>query len=210
MTYSPMQNRRIIVAVSGAGRSLINLIEKSIEFNFEIAGVIASNAECIAVNVAETAKLPLYIGNYSPNHMEKTKKSQWEFIESLNPKLVVLAGFLKQFPLPPPELQTTPQIINIHPSLLPKYGGKGFYGAKVHQAALNANDQISGASIHFVTEEYDEGKIIAFAKVAISREETPETLSAKVFEIEKKLLPSSISMLLEGKLPLGAAWEMTT
>lgn len=203
-----MENRRIIVGVSGSGRSLINLIQKSVEFNFQIAGVIASNADCLAVKAAESEKIPVYIGNYSNTSSADTRKSQWEFIRTLDAKLIVLAGFLKQFPLSPLAPKSGIDVINIHPSLLPKYGGKGFYGARVHQAVLDAKENTSGASIHFVSEKYDEGKLIAFAKVALDQNETPETLGAKVFEIEKKLLPTTITMLLDGKLPLATAWEM--
>jgi phosphoribosylglycinamide formyltransferase-1 len=159
--------------------------------------------------VAKSAGIPLFIGNYSSDNLSNSQKEQWEFVRQLQPQLVVLAGFLKKFPLNQETTFDSPQIINIHPSLLPKFGGNGFYGEKVHKAVIDANEAYSGATVHFVDQEYDTGTLISFAKLVINPMETPESLSLRVFELEKNLLPTTISMLLDHQLPLhDKSWEL--
>ncbi|WP_194975234.1 phosphoribosylglycinamide formyltransferase [Aquiflexum lacus] len=109
--------------------------------------------------------------------------------------LVVLAGFLLKIPVN--LIQAFPdKIINIHPALLPKYGGKGMYGAKVHEAIKESGDQETGITIHLVNENYDEGKIIFQAAVSISPEDSPETIAQKVHQLEYKYFPNVIESLL--------------
>jgi phosphoribosylglycinamide formyltransferase 1 len=88
------------------------------------------------------------------------------------------------------------RIINIHPSLLPKYGGKGYYGLKVHQAVLESGDQVTGCSVHYVNEIYDDGPVIEQIKVPVLPGDTPQSLSERVLKEEHKLLPAVINKLL--------------
>lgn len=109
--------------------------------------------------------------------------------------LIVLAGFL--WLVPPYLIKAFPgKIINIHPALLPKYGGKGMYGMKVHQAVIEKKEKESGISIHYVNEKYDEGNIIFQAKCPVEREDTPETLAAKIHQLEYKHFPEVILSLI--------------
>lgn len=119
-------------------------------------------------------------------------------IEELEKKqidLLVLAGFLKK--IPDYLIRHYPnKIINIHPALLPKYGGKGMYGAHVHEAVLAANEKESGITIHYVNEHYDEGKIILQKKCSVSPNEDVESLAQKVHELEHKWYPLAIERIL--------------
>jgi phosphoribosylglycinamide formyltransferase-1 len=112
--------------------------------------------------------------------------------------LVVLAGFLKLFPV---KDSWSGQIINIHPALLPKFGGRGMYGHNVHDAVLKAGETSSGATVHFVNAKYDEGSLIAQIKVPVMEKDTPESLSQRVFAAECQLLPAAVGGLAEGYLP---------
>lgn len=116
--------------------------------------------------------------------------------------LIVLAGYLK---LVHPDIvkKYHRRIINIHPALLPKYGGKGMYGLKVHQAVLAAEDTVSGATVHFVDEIYDHGTILAQRTVPVRADDTPESLQERVLEIEHQILPETVARLASGELPLG-------
>jgi len=116
-------------------------------------------------------------------------------LESLQPDLIVLAGFLWR--IPENMIQKYPnQIINIHPALLPKYGGKGMYGIRVHEAVKNNRESETGITIHYVNENYDEGAIIHQAKTEIVATDTPETIAQKVHELEYEHFPRVIAKLL--------------
>jgi phosphoribosylglycinamide formyltransferase-1 len=111
------------------------------------------------------------------------------------PDLIVLAGYLKL--IPEAFIQAFPgKIINLHPALLPAYGGKGMYGSHVHQAVIEAGDAKSGITIHEVNEHYDEGKIIFQASCDVSPEDTPETLAQRIYQLEQEHLPVQIEKLL--------------
>ncbi|SIS82175.1 phosphoribosylglycinamide formyltransferase [Belliella pelovolcani] len=118
-----------------------------------------------------------------------------EKLKVLHVDLVVLAGFLLK--IPDNLIQAFPErIVNIHPALLPKYGGKGMYGMHVHQAVKDAGDQETGITIHLVNENYDEGKIIFQAAVAVASTDSPEAIAQKVHSLEHKYFPNVIESLL--------------
>ena len=119
-------------------------------------------------------------------------------LEDINPDLIVLAGFMWIFP--EDILKKFPgKIVNIHPALLPKYGGKGMYGMRVHETIIKNKEKESGISIHFVNENYDEGEIIFQAKTDVSEEDTPESLAEKIHKLEYKHFPEIIQQLLQKK-----------
>lgn len=112
---------------------------------------------------------------------------------------IALAGFMRK--LGPQFLQAFPQrIMNIHPALLPCFGGQGYYGRRVHEAVIESGARFSGATVHFVDEEYDHGPIILQAVVPVEDEDTPETLAARVLEQEHRLYPQALRLLAEGRL----------
>jgi phosphoribosylglycinamide formyltransferase-1 len=115
-------------------------------------------------------------------------------LDSADIDLIALAGYLRL--IPPAVIKRYPQrIVNIHPALLPDFGGRGMYGLNVHKAVLAAGETESGATVHFVDEHYDEGDIIAQARVPVLPNDTPETLAARVLTVEHELLPNALERL---------------
>jgi phosphoribosylglycinamide formyltransferase 1 len=194
----------IVVCVSGGGRSLQNLLTLEKKSNFFVSGVISSSSSCKANEIARKHNKPIYCAKFPINGRDSEYKENAiklkSFIESSEAELIVLAGFLRPFPLD--ICAKTIPTINIHPALLPKFGGHGMYGKKVHEAVIASSDGESGATIHFVTPVYDEGKIISQIIVKRLKEDCAEGLATRVFEAEKKLLPLTITKLLKGELPL--------
>ncbi len=163
MPHSPI-NSKIAVAVSGGGRSLENLLRLQQEYGYSVEAVIASCPDCRAVEIAKNANLDVFVGDFSTSEISDVL---FDWIEERAIGLVVLAGFLKRFPTPK---NWNNQIINIHPSLLPKHGGKGMYGSNVHKAVVANGDSQSGATVHFVNQVYDDGKIISQITVILPKQ----------------------------------------
>jgi folate-dependent phosphoribosylglycinamide formyltransferase PurN len=192
MPSSPFPNKRIAVAVSGGGRSLRNLVHS--ERDFEIAGVISSSSTNKAVTIAANHNLPVLIQDFRTPDQEAI----YSWLDQHEVSLLVLAGFLKKFPLRP---EWSERIINIHPALLPKYGGPGMYGQRVHEAVLKAKEVRSGATVHYVNEVYDDGEVISQIEVPVSPGDDVEELARKVFAAECELLPTTIEKLFQGEWP---------
>lgn len=188
--------KNIVVFASGSGsnfQAIIDSIGKG-EIEAQISGLIASRPGIGAIERAISHNIPHYIlpdisseATFSEVLLSKLK--EW------NPNLIVLAGFLKKIPSEVIE-QYRNKIINIHPSLLPKFGGKGYYGIKVHRAVVDSGETESGCTVHFVNEHYDKGDIIKQTKVVVSDDDTPETLAQKILKEEHKLLPNVIAEIL--------------
>ena len=111
--------------------------------------------------------------------------------------LVVMAGFLSLWPIPP---AYEGRVVNIHPSLLPSFGGQGMFGHHVHEAVLRRGCKVSGCTVHFVTNAYDEGPILVQKTVPVLEDDTPDTLAARVFEQETLALPEALQLLAEGRV----------
>ncbi|MNE71711.1 Phosphoribosylglycinamide formyltransferase [compost metagenome] len=120
-------------------------------------------------------------------------------IDKIKPDLIVLAGFLLKFPQNIIEAYPD-KIINIHPALLPKYGGKGMYGMHIHEAVVENNEKETGITIHYVNENYDEGNIIFQQRVVLTENDTPDDVAAKIHELEQEYFPLIIEKLLTAKL----------
>lgn len=120
-------------------------------------------------------------------------------VEALRGATVVcLAGFTRI--LPSEVLRAFPgRVLNIHPSLLPRHGGKGMYGRYVHEAAIAAGDAESGCTVHLVSEVYDEGPVVLQMRCAVEKEDTPETLAARVLQLEHVVYPRAVALILEGR-----------
>lgn len=189
----------VAVAVSGGGRSLKNLLDHEAKAPWKIAAIISSAPDCGAVKIAQDAGIPLIVGDFSKNSRTATTEKLIAFLAQYKIEWIVLAGFLKLFPNIP-SFQN--RVINIHPALLPKFGGKGMHGHHVHEAVLAAKEPLSGATIHFVNERYDEGAAIAQIEVNVESSDDPEKLAAKVFAAECKLLPWALTELCLNRLPL--------
>ena len=182
--------------ISGGGTSLQNLIDRIADGRLpgvEIAVVISSRSDVAGIQRAEAAGLPVDIIRVKDfPDVQKFSENITLTLDVYAPDLVVQAGWLCYWQLPPRWLG---KVINIHPALLPKFGGKGFYGTRVHEAVLAAGETESGATVHWVDNEYDHGKIIAQRKCPVEPGDTPDSLAARVMALERDLLPEVISSL---------------
>lgn len=198
----------IVVLVSGGGTNLqaiIDGIENGTIENTRIAGVISNNKNAYALERA--AKHGIESVCISPKDYESREIFNEEFtdkVAQMNPDLIVLAGFLVVIPGQMIEKYRN-QIINIHPSLIPSFCGKGYYGLKVHEAALDRGVKVTGATVHFVDEGTDTGPIILQKAVEIKQEDTPEILQRRVMEqAEWNILPAAINLIARGKVNVEA------
>lgn len=191
--------KKIAVFVSGGGtdfQSIINAVEAG-EVHAEIVKCIASREGIHAISRAERAGIPVSV--YDKQKYDALDEMYDEVIAELKEDgvdLIVLAGYLTI--LTPNIVRAfAGRIINIHPALLPDFGGKGFYGLRVHRAVLEAGAKKSGCTVHFVDEGTDTGEIIDRAEVPVYPYDTPETLQARVLVEEHKLLPKTIEKLIK-------------
>lgn len=198
------ENCRVVVMVSGGGTNLqaiIDSVKSGKISNVQLAGVISNNKNAYALKRAEENGIPSVC--VSPKDFESRdifNKKLLETVDGYKPDLIVLAGFLVVIP---PEMiaRYENRIINIHPSLIPSFCGKGCYGLKVHEAALERGVKVTGATVHFVDEGTDTGPIILQKAVEIAQDDTPETLQLKVMEqAEWKILPRAIDLVANGKV----------
>lgn len=185
--------KKIIVFASGSGTNTENIIKHFA--NTEIAKVVSvftNNASAKVIERAKNHQIPVEI--FSKN--ELLERNVLQKIQKIDPDLIILAGFLLKFPENIIEHYPN-KIINIHPALLPNYGGKGMYGMHIHRAIVNNKEKETGISIHYVNENYDEGAIIFQANVALTENDTPETVAEKIHELEQKHFPEIIQTILE-------------
>ena len=195
---------KMVVMVSGGGTNLqaiIDSIKNGQITNAEIAGVISNNKNAYALKRAEENGIPGRC--VSPKDYASRKEFNeklLETVEAFSPDLVVLAGFLVV--IPPAMIERyRNRMINIHPSLIPSFCGKGYYGLKVHEAALARGVKVVGATVHFVYEGTDTGPIILQKAVEVQQGDTPEILQRRVMEqAEWKILPRAIDLIANGKV----------
>lgn len=198
---------RVAVCVSGGGTNLQAIFdaeEKGIISNVEFVNVISNNPGAFALERAEKKGVPatcISPKNYETR--EEFNKALLEGLKASKPDLVVLAGFLVNVPV---EIirEFKNRIINIHPSLIPSFCGKGYYGLKVHEGVLNRGVKVTGATVHFVDEGIDTGKIIAQKAVLVEEGDTPEVLQRRVMEqAEWIILPDVIARIAKGEISIG-------
>ena len=198
------QPLRVVVMVSGGGTNLqaiIDSVKDGTITNTQIVGVISNNKNAYALKRAEENDIPSVC--VSPKDFETRdifNEKLLEAVDSYEPDLVVLAGFLVVIP---PEMikKYENRMINIHPSLIPSFCGKGYYGLKVHEAALSRGVKVVGATVHFVDEGTDTGPIILQKAVEVQQGDTPEVLQRRVMEqAEWKILPKAIDLIANGKV----------
>ncbi|MBR6272707.1 MAG: phosphoribosylglycinamide formyltransferase [Bacteroidales bacterium] len=185
--------KRIAIFVSGNGTNLQRIAEYfKGNPEVEIVNVVCNNPKAYAIERTKQLGIPVRMVN-------RQEFNSAEFIHEmagLQLDFIVLAGFL--WKIPESLIRFYPKkIINIHPALLPKYGGKGFYGEHVHEAVVAAKEAYSGITIHYVNEIYDSGEIIFQAKVALTSDETPDSVAAKIHLLEQANFPVIIDMLLK-------------
>ncbi len=194
--------KKIAVFASGGGSNFIAIHRQIIQGNIlgKIVMVFSNNPNCGAIKFAEENSIPIFIINAARYPNAHTRD---EFLLETCLKaeidLICLAGFMKMLPQNIVK-QYEYRILNIHPGLLPEFGGKGFYGTRVHEAVINTGKRESGATVHFVDEIYDHGPIILQKKVEVMETDTPESLAARVLKVEHELFPEVVKAFCENKI----------
>lgn len=187
MTSSDRTPRRprLAVLLSGSGRTLQNLIDRIADgrMHASIAGVGSNRADAFGLQRALDHGLEARtLANAS---------ATWSWIAELDVDLVVLAGYLRLLPIEP---DFVGRVLNIHPALLPRHGGKGMHGERVHEAVLAAGDKESGCTVHLCDDRYDEGRVLLQARVPVLPGDTATTLAARVFAAECEAYPAGIAL----------------
>lgn len=191
--------KNIVVFASGSGtnfQSIIDAINRG-EIKANISGLIANKNGIGALKKAEDNNIPTRI--ISPENYTTEEDFANELsvqLQEWKTDLIALAGYLKK--IPSSIIQEYENcILNIHPSLLPKFGGKGFYGMNVHRAVIEANEKESGCSVHIVTDEFDQGPVIAQTKVEVKQNDSPQELAERILKEEHLLYPKAIQKHLK-------------
>lgn len=190
----------IAVLASGRGSNLqaiINAIESGKIKNGQIKIVISDREDAYALKRAKKHNIKaVFIDPKNFPNQQLFEKEILNYLKKEKIDLVLLAGFMRI--LSPEFVREYPnRIMNIHPSLLPAFGGKGFYGLKVHQAVLDAGVKYTGCTVHFVTEECDKGPIILQEVVKVKDNDTPETLARRVLRYEHKIYPAAVKLFCD-------------
>src|SRR4030042_3794447 len=190
-----MNKRKIAILAAGSGTNAQRIIEYfSANPQITVSLVLSNKPDAYVLERAKKLNVPSVVFNrhsfYETDEITGLlKKDRIDFI--------VLAGFLWMVPVNL-ILAYPGRIINIHPALLPKYGGKGMYGERVHEAVIWSGDKVSGISIHYVNEKYDEGNIIFQAKCEVLQDDTPDSLAHRVHKLEYKHYPEIIEKVIKG------------
>lgn len=195
----------IAVFASHGGSDLQAIIDgcKNEQINATVVVVISNNKDSVALQRAKNENIPNF-------HMSAKKYGSEEILATeilnvlnqYNVDMIFLAGYMRLLHIDILEKYEN-RIFNIHPALLPKFGGKGMFGMNVHNAVINAKEKETGVTIHMVNAEYDSGEIVAQTKVAVMENDTPEILAERVLLREHEFLVEVISSIAEGKIQLG-------
>lgn len=203
---------RVVVLVSGGGTNLqaiMDAVDNGTITNTEIVGVISNNKNAYALErAAKRGVKNLCVSPKDYATRAEFNEGLLKAVDEMQPDLIVLAGFLVVIPEKMIEAYRN-RIINIHPSLIPSFCGTGYYGLKVHEAALEKGVKVVGATVHFVDEGTDTGAIILQKAVAVEKGDTPEALQRRVMEqAEWKILPQAIDLIANDRLEMmdGTVW----
>lgn len=195
---------QIGVLASHGGSNMQSIIDacKSKQIDGEVRVVISNNSNSGAVERADNESIPAYhLSSCNYPDANELDEAILLVLKKHDVNIVALAGYMKK--LGPQTLQEyKDHILNIHPALLPKYGGKGMYGINVHKAVLAAGEKQSGATVHLVNENYDEGGIVSQVVVPVENGDTPESLAARVLEQEHRLYPITLEKISKGEIKL--------
>ena len=189
-----MPKPRLACLISAGGTTLQNLIDRNADGRLaaDIVRVVASNADAYGIQRAMRARIPVAV---VPRSTANFAEAAFEAVRGDRPDLVILAGWLHLLKIPD---DFRLRVLNIHPSLLPAFGGKGMYGHRVHEAVLNYGAKITGCTVHFADDTYDTGPVIVQRPVSVWDEDTPETLAARVYDAECEAYPEAIRLIAAG------------
>lgn len=173
--------------LSGSGSTLQNLIDRIADgrLSASVVGVVSSRPDVRGVERARAAGLPVAV----------ERMAVFDTLRAWQPDFVVLAGWVHLLTIPP---DFALKVVNVHPSLLPAFGGKGMYGANVHRAVLASGARVSGCTVHFADDTYDTGPIVHQAVVPVRDDDTPDTLAARVQAAEREAYPDALTQLAAG------------
>ena len=190
------QPLRLAVLLSGSGRTLENLLrrEKNGELPATVELVLSNREGVRGVTIAESAGIQTIVNPQGEASLQAWSTSLFDSCREAKVDFVVMAGFLQLVAIPDDFVN---RVINIHPSLLPAFGGKGFYGNRVHTAVIEQGVTTSGCTVHFVDNEYDHGSVLLQRQVPVASDDSPETLAARVFLEECEALPEAINLLAQ-------------
>jgi len=193
------------VAVLGSGRgsnfqAILKAIQGGVLTNVRICVTVSNNSGAGILEIARANSIPAFhISRKQCASDDQLNDRLLSTLSQFGTELVVLAGYMKRLDRRIIERYSN-RIVNIHPALLPRYGGEGLYGMHVHEAVIQAGEKESGATVHLVDEDYDHGPIVLQQTVPVASGETVKSLAAKVIEIEHQLLPDAIQLFAEGRI----------
>ena len=196
---------RIVVLASGGGSNFQALIDhfRSVSAAVDIVGLVASRTTAGVIERATRENISCAVmPGLTTNSNDSETRFLTETFDEWTPDLIVLAGYMRLIPPGIVKAQWW-KIINIHPALLPSFGGSGMYGAYVHEAVITSGARVSGVTVHFVDEVYDRGPTIAQWPVPVQVDDTPQSLAARVLKVEHLLLPAVVEAFAEGRVTLG-------
>ena len=190
---------RLVVCVSGGGTTLQNLLDRIADgrLRAEVVHVVASRPGIGAIVRAERAGIPVSVEARGKRPLADFGATVFDPIRRSGADLVVLGGFLALLPI---SADYAGKVINVHPSLIPAFSGKGYHGRAVHQAAIDSGVKLSGCTVHFADDTYDTGPIIFQVPVPVLNNDSAESLAARVFEAESEALPEAIALYAAGAL----------
>lgn len=196
----PISPLKLVVLISGGGTTLANLIRKikAGELDAQISLVISSSMTARGLDIAAEAGIPREV--VQPRHFPSVaafSQMVFDLARREEPDLVVMGGWLKLVSIPS-DFQH--RVMNIHPALIPSFCGKGFYGRRVHEAALQYGVKVSGCTVHFVDNQFDHGPIILQRVVEVRDDDTPDTLAERVFAAECEAYPEALRLFAAGRL----------
>ena len=194
-----VRHLRLAVLLPGAGRTLENLLEwiDSGGLSATVAVVVSSRPDVRGLRIAERAGLSTRLLPPGGQSVEGWSETIFRACREAHSDLVVMAGFMHLVRIP---ADFTGRVINIHPSLLPAFGGRGFHGMNVHRAVLERGCTVSGCTVHLVDDEYDHGRVLLQQTVPVLADDSPESLAARVFAAECQTLPEAIQRIAAGML----------
>jgi formyltetrahydrofolate-dependent phosphoribosylglycinamide formyltransferase len=188
---------RAAVFASGGGTNLQALLDHQREGgSWRVVLLVTDREDAGAIARAVEAGVPVAVIRTTGRPPEDVGRETLDLLSQHRVDLILLAGYVKLIPAQV-VAEYRRRILNIHPALLPSFGGKGMYGQRVHAAVLASGAKESGASVHFVDEEYDRGPVIAQRRVPVLPEDTPESLAARVLEVEHELYPAAVDRICE-------------
>ena len=195
----------IAVFASGKGsnfKAILEAIEEQKISNAQIVCVVSNNADAGALMTARAHRIPaIHLSRTQFNTDEAFNQTLLSTLHRYDANFIALAGYMKRID-PSVIRRYRNRILNIHPALLPRFGGTGMYGMRVHEAVIASKSRQSGATVHIVDEEYDRGPVVLQRTIDVAEADTPETLAAKVLALEHELYPEAIKLFADGRISI--------